>query len=111
MSEAPEKLYYKIGEVCEICQIEPHVLRYWESEFSALAPSKNKAGQRTYSQKDIELVETIKRLLYDEGYTIAGANKRLSHRRLSAATHDQEILSQVTEELQDLITLLETDPS
>lgn len=77
MAPATNKLYYKIGEVCDICQIEPHVLRYWETEFSMLAPSKNKAGQRIYRQKDLELIQSIKHLLYDEGYTIAGANKRL----------------------------------
>ncbi len=77
MASETRKLYYKIGEVCEICRIEPHVLRYWETEFSMLSPAKNKAGQRIYRHKELELVQSIKYLLYDEGYTIAGANKRL----------------------------------
>ena len=79
MSEAlPKKLYYKIGEVCDLCEIQPHVLRYWETEFAQLAPTKNTSGQRMYRYKDVLLVRRIKQLLYDEGYTIAGAGKKLS---------------------------------
>ncbi|RPI27902.1 MAG: MerR family transcriptional regulator [Acidobacteria bacterium] len=77
MSKYPKKLFYKIGEVCDICGVEAHVLRYWESEFSALAPTRNKSGQRIYRLKDLEIIDTIKRLLYQEGYTIAGAGRRL----------------------------------
>ncbi len=76
--KAGKKLFYKIGEVCEICAIEPHVLRYWEGEFPTLSPSKNRAGQRIYRQKDLEMVETIHRLLHEEGYTIAGARRKLA---------------------------------
>lgn len=112
MSEPTDKLYYKIGEVCEICRIEPHVLRYWESEFSLLSPNKNRAGQRTYSKKDVEVIESIKRLLYDEGYTIAGANKRLTQERRGNFTpDDRQILSEVADELKDLIALLEDEPA
>ena len=71
------KLFFKIGEVCEITDTQPYVLRYWESEFPALAPAKNSSGQRIYRRKDIETVLRIKQLLYDEGFTIAGAKKRL----------------------------------
>jgi DNA-binding transcriptional MerR regulator len=78
MSFVPKKLYYKIREVCEIVGVEAHVLRFWESEFPALAPPKSKAGQRTYRPRDIELLLRIKKLLYEEGFTIAGARKRLS---------------------------------
>lgn len=73
----PDKLFFKIGEVCEILEVQPHVLRYWESEFPSLAPQKNRAGQRTYRRKDVEMVMRIKQLLYDEGFTIAGAKKKL----------------------------------
>jgi DNA-binding transcriptional MerR regulator len=73
----PNKLFFKIGEVCEITDTQPYVLRYWESEFSALAPAKNSSGQRIYRRKDIETVLRIKQLLYEEGFTIAGAKKRL----------------------------------
>ena len=77
MKTFPKKLFYKIGEVCDITQVAPHVIRYWETEFSALKPSKNSSGQRIYRYKDVDLILLIKRLLYDEGYTIAGANKKL----------------------------------
>ncbi len=73
----PEKLFYKIGEVCRITDTQPYVLRFWESEFPQLSPQKNKTGQRVYKKKDIQLVFQIKKLLYDEEYTIAGARKKL----------------------------------
>lgn len=72
----PDKLFYKIGEVSKIADVEPYVLRYWETEFSFLKPRKNKSGQRVYVKKDLELVLQIKRLLYEERYTIEGVRKR-----------------------------------
>jgi DNA-binding transcriptional MerR regulator len=75
----PEKLFFKIGEVCEITGVQAHVLRYWESEFPMLAPQKNRAGQRTYRKRDVEMVLRIKELLYEDQYTIAGAKKRLTN--------------------------------
>ena len=75
--QVPQKLFYKIGEVCELTDTQPYVLRFWESEFPQLAPQKNRSGQRMYRQEDITMVERIKTLLYDEGFTIAGARKRL----------------------------------
>ena len=77
MNFEPRKLYYRIGEVCEIVGVEAHVLRYWETEFPRLTPPKNKSGQRTYRPKDIELLLRIRKLLYDDGFTIAGARKQL----------------------------------
>jgi DNA-binding transcriptional MerR regulator len=74
----PEKLFFKIGEVCDITQVQAHVLRYWESEFPMLAPQKNRAGQRTYRKRDVEMVLRIKELLYEDQYTIAGAKKKLT---------------------------------
>lgn len=74
----PEKLFFKIGEVCDIVGVQAHVLRYWESEFPTLSPQKNRAGQRTYRRRDVEMALRIKELLYDEEYTIAGAKKRLA---------------------------------
>ena|SRR5688572_15760456 len=74
----PDKLFFKIGEVCDLVEVQPHVLRYWESEFPMLAPQKNRAGQRTYRRRDVELVMRIKQLLYEEGFTIAGAKKKLA---------------------------------
>ena len=80
MARAGRKLFHKIGEVCKICDLEPHVLRYWESEFPVLSPSKNRSGQRIYRSQDLELINTISHLLYEEGFTIAGAKKQLSNR-------------------------------
>jgi DNA-binding transcriptional MerR regulator len=73
----PEKQYFKIGEVSEILDVEPYVLRYWESEFKILKPTRTRARQRLYHKKDLELLVEIKHLLYDEKFTIAGAKKRL----------------------------------
>ena len=73
----PNKLFFKIGEVCELTDTQPYVLRYWESEFPMLAPAKNSSGQRIYRRRDIEIVLRIKQLLYEEGLTIAGAKKRI----------------------------------
>jgi DNA-binding transcriptional MerR regulator len=75
----PEKLFFKIGEVCELAGVQAHVLRYWESEFPMLAPQKNRAGQRVYRRRDVEMALRIKELLYEDQYTIAGAKKRLAH--------------------------------
>lgn len=72
----PDKLFYKIGEVSRIVEVEPYVLRYWETEFSFLKPRKSKSGQRVYVKKDIELLLKIKQLLYQERYTIEGVRKR-----------------------------------
>src|SRR5213079_1041771 len=73
----PQKLFFKIGEVCELAGVQAHVLRYWETEFPMLAPQKNRAGQRVYRRKDVEMVLRIRDLLYEEKFTIAGAKKRL----------------------------------
>lgn len=73
----PEKLYFKIGEVCEIVGVQAHVLRYWETEFTQLSPQKNRSGQRSYRRRDVETALRIKELLYDDLFTIAGARKKL----------------------------------
>ena len=75
----PEKLFFKIGEVCALAGVQAHVLRYWESEFTMLAPQKNRAGQRVYRKRDVEIALRIKELLYEDQYTIAGAKKRLAN--------------------------------
>ncbi len=72
------KIYYSIGEVCEMLGLEPHVLRYWENEFPQLRPKKNRAGNRAYRLKDIRIIDYIKHLLYEEKYTIEGARKKLA---------------------------------
>ncbi len=77
MKRSLQKLYYSIGEVSELLGIKQHVLRYWETQFPTLKPKKNRAGNRTYRVRDIKYILTIKSLLYERGYTIAGARKKL----------------------------------
>lgn len=73
----PEKIFFKIGEVCDLVGVQAHVLRYWETEFSMLSPQKNRSGQRSYRRRDVEIALRIKELLYDDLFTIAGAKKKL----------------------------------
>jgi DNA-binding transcriptional MerR regulator len=89
------KVYYSIGEVCDLTGLKPHVLRYWETQFEVLNPTKNRAGNRVYRSKDIELVLLVKHLLYEQKYTIEGANKRLSDMRSSGELEEerQDVLS------------------
>jgi len=75
--EIPDKLYFSIGEASRIAEVEPHVLRYWESEFSSLRPRKDRAGRRNYQKKDLETIFYIKDLLYCQKYSIAGAKKKM----------------------------------
>ncbi|WP_103029956.1 MerR family transcriptional regulator [Salinibacter altiplanensis] len=81
-----EKLYYSIGEVGEIVDQEPHVLRYWEQEFEVLSPRKNRAGRRVYTEEDVATVERIRHLLKDEKYTIEGARQAIARRDVSTET-------------------------
>src|SRR5215510_16231577 len=86
----PDKLFFKIGEVCEIAELEPYVLRFWETEFPNLAPEKSGSGHRVYRKKDVEMVLKIKELLYSRGFTIAGAKKQLvKGRPLEAPDRDR----------------------
>lgn len=116
----PRKLFYKIGEVCQLTDTQPYVLRFWESEFPQLAPKKSRSGQRLYRRKDIDLVLEIKRLLYQEGYTIAGARKKLGMDEGPAAIEDlfpaveeraeaspPAPLRTVTSELQEILRLMD----
>jgi DNA-binding transcriptional MerR regulator len=77
LEAVPVKLYYRIGEVSEIVGVEPHVLRYWETEFRSIRPQKSRKGQRIYSRRDVDRLLKVKDLLYSHGFTIAGARKRL----------------------------------
>ena len=76
-SEVPVKLYYRIGEVSQIVGVEPHVLRYWETEFRSIRPQKSRKGQRIYSRRDVDKLLKVRDLLYTHGFTIAGARRRL----------------------------------
>ncbi len=96
------KLFYKISEVSKITGLEPYVLRYWESEFPTLSPRKNKGGQRVYEQKDIDATLKIKRMLYEEGFTIAGARKRLQEQ----SSNTPAVIHKVVEELKGVLDIL-----
>ena len=89
-----KKAYYSIGEVCNLTGLKPHVLRYWETQFEVLSPTKNRAGNRVFRPKEIELILLVKHLLYEEKYTIEGAGKRLLEMRKSGelAEERQDIL-------------------
>ncbi len=105
------KSFFKIGEVSQLTAVEPYVLRYWETEFKKLAPVKSEKGQRLYRPQDVQTVLEIKRLLYEEGYTIAGARKALedtprpAHEKPAAGSHE-ELLHYLRNELAAILTLL-----
>ena len=114
--KVPTKQIFKIGEVCEMMQVEPYVLRYWETEFEELQPEKNPMGQRIYRPRDIEVIYLIKKLLYEEGYTIIGARKQLKKELtkvgdVSRVTTDElaEDLRKIRWELKEILTLLGRD--
>ena len=115
-----DRLYYRIGEVSRITGLKPHVLRYWESEFKVIKPYKAGSLQRLYRKKDLDIIQKIKKLLYEEGFTIAGAKKKI--RDLERAENlqtklrlverrpdrkDHELLDAIREELKGIRTMLE----
>ena len=108
-----EKEYYSIGDVCEIADLKPHVLRYWESQFSVLRPTKNRAGNRVYRRKEIKLIQLLRHLLYTERYTIEGAQRKLNQLRkegkLAKAARvawDRETATDLRREADALVDLL-----
>jgi len=112
-----DKTFYTIGEVSRKTGIEPHVLRYWESEFPQLRPKKNRAGNRAYRIRDIELLSVIKHLLYEEKFTISGAKKKLSSRRASRTNPESnnsngglnvKSLQDLVKQLESVLTVLES---
>jgi len=88
--QIPEKLYYKIGEVAKFTGIKTHVLRYWETEFKAIRPNKSRSNQRLYRKQDVELILHLKDLLYNQGFTIAGARKKLREKPAAKAVEAAE---------------------
>ena len=103
--DIPDKLYFKIGEVASLLDIKTHVLRYWETEFTALQPVKSRSNQRLYRRKDVETALLIKALLYQQGFTIAGARKKISSAARSqilpenSSESPQQIIKDVREDL------------
>ena len=115
MSPAIKKLYYSISEVSEITKLKAYVLRYWETEFSHLSPPKNRAGNRTYRQKDIEIILKIKDLLYDKKYTIDGARNYLKGKNTesspdynsqSKSDKNKILLSKIKDELRSILSII-----
>ena len=111
----PNKRYFTIGEVSNICGLKTHVLRYWETEFSQLSPPKNRAGNRTYRKKDIEIILKIKDLLYDKKYTIDGARNCLKGKdssinadgtSKSSLDKNKIILSKIKDELRSILSII-----
>ncbi|MGH9439681.1 MAG: MerR family transcriptional regulator [Terriglobia bacterium] len=119
LSEAsiPEKVYFRIGEVSRLAQTKPYVLRYWETEFPSLRPSKTQTGHRLYRRKDVETVFRIKRLLYEQGFTIEGARKQIAavpkaagrqaaQSSLFNANPDGAGLRLIQQEMRNILTML-----
>jgi len=106
----PGKRYFTIGEVAELCQVKPHVLRYWEQEFPQLKPVKRRGNRRYYQRHDVELIRQIRSLLYEQGFTIGGARQRLEEGdgeigKANAA--DPQLVRELREELEAILQLLE----
>ena len=92
----PVKLYYRIGEVSDLVGVEPHVLRYWETEFRSIRPQKSRKGQRIYSRRDVDRLLKVKDLLYTHGFTIAGARRRLRETGLEPPTQAEAQMAERT---------------
>ena len=122
-TEIPDKLYFRIGEVARLCKVAPYVLRFWETEFAQLKPNKSGTGQRLYRRRDVEMALRVKRLLYDEGYTIAGARQAIQAETRSkreagqpelplpqqqAAQKAEVRLHKVRKELREILSMLAT---
>jgi DNA-binding transcriptional MerR regulator len=110
----PIQEFFSIGEVCEITDLKPHVLRYWESQFKFLNPAKNRSGNRVYQRKEIELILLVKHLLYTEKYTIDGARQKVEEHRkagdlktIARAALGLETVESLERELKDLMRLLQ----
>ena len=106
--QLPEnKRYFRIGEVSRIIGVEPYVLRYWESEFPQIRPRRADTNQRTYQKKDLELIQEIKRLLYDEKLTIEGARKRLTKKKKMGQSLDRTFVEGIKKDLREILEVLE----
>jgi DNA-binding transcriptional MerR regulator len=114
----PDKLYFRIGDVSDLAETKPYVLRYWETEFPSLRPVKSRTGHRLYRREDVEMVFTIKRLLYEQGFTIEGARKHLAGnsktdsaessvpKHAAEAAFDTQQLKAIKREIQGILTVL-----
>jgi len=110
----PVQEYFSIGDVCDLTDLKPHVLRYWESQFKFLSPAKNRSGNRVYQRKEIELILLVKHLLYVDKYTIEGARLKLDEHRkagdlkaVARAALSLETVEALERELKDLLKMLQ----
>ncbi len=119
MESNSEKLYYSISEVCSMTGLKPHVLRYWETAFPMLSPTKSQSGNRVYKPEEIRLIKLISRLLYEERYTIDGAKQKIEEMgnssqqmnlELDATSVSAALIDSIKQELTDIISTLERDP-
>ena len=113
-AQEPVQEFYSIGEVCELTELKPHVLRYWESEFRFLSPAKNRSGNRVYKAREVELIMLVKHLLYTEKFTIEGARQRIDHFKRSGELKtearratDVETMHEIRNALEDVLALLD----
>jgi DNA-binding transcriptional MerR regulator len=95
----PDRMFYRIKEVCDITGIKPYILRYWEQEFKDIKPTKSSTGQRLYKRKDVDVIFTIKKLLYEQRFTIDGARKYLTNRK--------HILNEIRQDLLEVVEMLQ----
>ncbi|PKM06117.1 MAG: MerR family transcriptional regulator [Gammaproteobacteria bacterium HGW-Gammaproteobacteria-4] len=103
----PAKRYFTIGEVSELCDVKPHVLRYWETEFGNLNPVKRRGNRRYYQRHDVLMIRQIRALLYEEGYTIGGARQRLEGEAgRSESSMSAQVIREVRRELEEVLLLL-----
>ncbi|HVT39994.1 MAG TPA: MerR family transcriptional regulator [Gemmatimonadaceae bacterium] len=114
----PVQEFFSIGDVCELTDLKPHVLRYWESQFKFLSPAKNRSGNRVYQRREIEMVMLVKQLLYAEKYTIDGARQKLDHFRKGGGIKgaarvglDAQTVELVETDLRQVLAILEGEPS
>lgn len=107
--ELPAKLYYRIGEVAGIVGVEPHVLRYWETEFRSVRPQKSAKGQRIYSRRDVETLLKVKDLLYAHRFTIAGARRKLREGGIEPASPADGVSSEEAQRMRDALLSIRSD--
>lgn len=115
-SNDPVQEFFSIGEVCDLTNLKPHVLRYWESQFRFLNPAKNRSGNRVYQRREVDLIMLVKHLLYDDKYTIEGARQKVEHHRKSGdlktvarGALSLQALESLEGELKELASLLSAD--
>ncbi len=116
MMADPVQEFFSIGEVCELTDLKPHVLRYWESQFRFLNPAKNRSGNRVYQRREIELIQLVKHLLYTEKYTIEGARQKVDEHRkggelksVARTALNTQTLDALEHDLKELARLLDPD--